>query len=72
MVKYIIHDHNDDGIDRRGFLRCMTWAGTGVIWAISGGIPKSFGFAQIAKGGSRCSQRRPFLRPNKRQPYGVQ
>jgi 3',5'-cyclic AMP phosphodiesterase CpdA len=50
MAKYIIHDHNDDGIDRRGFLRCMAWAGTGVIWAISGGVPKSFSFAQIAKG----------------------
>ncbi len=50
MAKYIIHDHNDDGIDRRGFLKCMAWAGTGVIWAISGGVPKSFSFAQIAKG----------------------
>lgn len=50
MSNYIIHDHNDDGIDRRGFLKCMAWAGTGVIWAISGGVPKSFGFAQIAKG----------------------
>ncbi|MGE5445097.1 MAG: metallophosphoesterase family protein [Ignavibacteriales bacterium] len=52
MAKYIIHDHNDDGIDRRGFLRCMAWAGTGVIWAISGGVPKSFSFAQIAKWGA--------------------
>lgn len=50
MSNYIIHDHNDDGIDRRGFLKCMAWAGTGVIWAISGGVPKSFGFAPIAKG----------------------
>ncbi len=22
----ILHDHNHDGIDRRGFLRCMAWA----------------------------------------------
>jgi len=22
-------DHNGDGIDRRGFLKCMAWAGTG-------------------------------------------
>ncbi len=28
--------------DRRTLLRCMTWAGTGVLWAISGGIPRSF------------------------------
>src|SRR5947208_1715190 len=26
-----------DGIDRRGFLKCMAWVGTGVIWTISSG-----------------------------------
>lgn len=30
-----------DGIDRRGFLTCMAWAGTGVIWSFAGGIPES-------------------------------
>lgn len=49
MAKHIIYDHNDDGIDRRGFLKCMAWAGTGVLWAFSGGVPKSFGFSQLAK-----------------------
>src|SRR5713101_7611817 len=52
MSNYIIHDHTDDGIDRRGFLKCMAWAGTGILWAISGGVPKSFGFAQLAKEGT--------------------
>jgi 3',5'-cyclic-AMP phosphodiesterase len=28
-------------IDRRGVLECMIWAGTGVIWTLSGGVPKS-------------------------------
>jgi Icc protein len=28
-------------IDRRGFLKCMQWAGTGVIWSFAGGIPSS-------------------------------
>ncbi|WP_299134361.1 metallophosphoesterase [uncultured Amaricoccus sp.] len=32
-----------DGIDRRGFLHCMTWAGTGVLWTLSGGLPRSVG-----------------------------
>ena len=32
---------NDDGIDRRGFLRCMQWAGTGVLWTMAGGVPVS-------------------------------
>lgn len=29
------------GIDRRGALECMTWAGTAVIWTLNGGVPKS-------------------------------
>ena len=27
----LLHDHNHDGIDRRGFLKCMAWAGTGAF-----------------------------------------
>ena len=27
--------------DRRGFLKCMVWAGTGVLWTLSGGVPRS-------------------------------
>jgi 3',5'-cyclic-AMP phosphodiesterase len=54
MVKHIIYDHNDDGIDRRGFLKCMAWAGTGVLWAFSGGVPMSFGFSQLAKQGTNA------------------
>ena len=26
-----------DGVDRRGFLKCMAWVGTGVLWSVSGG-----------------------------------
>ncbi|WP_041778315.1 metallophosphoesterase [Beijerinckia indica] len=29
------------GLDRRGFLNCMKWAGTGVLWSLSGGLPHS-------------------------------
>src|SRR5271170_1693941 len=38
---------NNDGIDRRGFLECMAWAGTGVLWMMSGGILKSYGMSQM-------------------------
>ncbi len=38
MGKYIDHDHNHDGIDRRGFLECMAWAGTGMLWAAASGV----------------------------------
>jgi Icc protein len=30
-----------DGLDRRNFLSCMAWVGTGLLWTISGGIPSS-------------------------------
>jgi len=39
---YITADDSDDGLDRRGFLRCMAWAGTGLVWGMKGGIPTSF------------------------------
>jgi 3',5'-cyclic AMP phosphodiesterase CpdA len=35
----INHDPSGDGIDRRGFLRCMAWVGTGLVWTVGGGIP---------------------------------
>jgi 3',5'-cyclic AMP phosphodiesterase CpdA len=31
----------EDGIDRRGFLECMQWAGAGLIWSFAGGVPSS-------------------------------
>jgi len=31
------------GVSRREVLECMTWAGTGVLWTISGGVPLSLG-----------------------------
>jgi 3',5'-cyclic AMP phosphodiesterase CpdA len=34
----IVNDTAHDGIDRRGFLKCMGWAGTAVVCSISGGI----------------------------------
>jgi len=38
---HILTNDNPDGIDRRGFLKCMAWAGTGVLWTISGGVLSS-------------------------------
>ena len=35
------YEHEGDGIDRRGFLKCMAWAGTGVIWTLSAGVLSS-------------------------------
>ena len=37
---------SQDGIDRRGFLQCMAWAGTGLVWSFVGGVPVSHVFGQ--------------------------
>src|SRR5271170_4332858 len=39
-----------DGIDRRNFLGCMAWAGTGLLWSMVGGVPTSKLLAQTVKG----------------------
>src|SRR6185295_19464703 len=43
----ISFDENDDGIDRKGFLKCMAWAGTGLFCIMSGGVLKSYGMSQL-------------------------
>lgn len=54
--KFILHNHDKDGLDRRGFLECMAWAGTGMLWTVSGGLLGSSllaskaGAAEMAKG----------------------
>jgi|GEM_PF-145735 len=40
-----------DGIDRRNFLGCMAWAGTGLLWSMVGGVPTSKLLAQTMKSG---------------------
>jgi hypothetical protein len=42
----------NDGIDRRNFLTCMAWAGTGLLWTITAGVPTSKLFAATAGGGA--------------------
>ena len=50
----LIQASSADGVDRRGFLKCMAWAGTGLVWTFAGGVPASglFGAGKPAKGGS--------------------
>src|SRR6266404_12989 len=48
MSDFIEKITNDDGVDRRGFLKCMAWAGTGVIWSINGGLLTSTVLGQEA------------------------
>ena len=37
------NDGRGDGTTRRKVLECMTWAGTGLLWTVSGGVPRSLG-----------------------------
>src|SRR5215467_12330174 len=48
-------DDHEKGPSRRKVLECMTWAGTGVLWTVAGGVPTSLGIidealAQQSKG----------------------
>jgi 3',5'-cyclic-AMP phosphodiesterase len=36
-----VSEFDQDGESRRGFLKCMTWAGTGLVWTLAGGVPAS-------------------------------
>src|SRR5580700_5212163 len=59
------HDHDDqedggddnDGkdISRRHALECMLWAGTGILWAVSGGVPKSLSLLGRAEAATAAS-----------------
>jgi 3',5'-cyclic AMP phosphodiesterase CpdA len=40
-----LHDQmeREEGASRRSVLKCMTWAGAGVLWTVAGGVPRSLG-----------------------------
>ncbi len=41
--------HGTHGMDRRGFLHCMAWAGTGVVWTAAGGVLSSARLGEAAQ-----------------------
>ncbi len=55
--KLTAHAPNPDGLDRRGFLECMAWAGTGMLWTMTGGLlgstllPRRANAADLGSGG---------------------
>ena len=34
------------GTSRRGMLKCMAWAGSGIVWTVSGGVPRALGLGE--------------------------
>ena len=51
MGKIITENLMKDGVDRRGFLQCMAWAGTGTLCLVQGGVLKSFALSELGKMG---------------------
>jgi len=49
MSGFIEDDQTGDGINRRGFLKCMAWAGTGAFFVLQGGVLKSFAMSEVSK-----------------------
>ena len=45
----LLHDHNNDEVDRRGFLKCMAWAGTGAFFVMQGGVLKLYSLSTLLK-----------------------
>jgi Icc protein len=49
MGNFIKDNINKDGVDRRGFLKCMAWAGTGTLCVLQSGVLKSFAMSDVAR-----------------------
>jgi 3',5'-cyclic-AMP phosphodiesterase len=42
--------NDDQGMDRRHFLECMAWVGTGAVWTMSSGVLRGAPLGQSARG----------------------
>jgi plastocyanin len=47
---FVKHKNEDGEWDRRGFLQCMAWVGTGAVWTMAGGVLKGMPIEQAARG----------------------
>ena len=52
-------------MQRRGFLKCMTWAGTAMVWTVAGGVPRS----RLIGSAEAAANEGFTLRADQRQPY---
>ena len=57
----LLIDHNHDGIDRRGFLKCMAWAGTGALCVMQGGVLKSYSLSRLSDLGAKAAGELSFV-----------
>jgi len=54
------HDGNE-GTSRRKVLECMTWAGTGILWTVVGGVPQSLSLLGRAEAATAAARSFTFL-----------
>ena len=52
MSDHIIHHHNDDSIDRPGFLKSLAWADTRALCVLKAGVPNSCSLSQLGRHGA--------------------
>jgi Icc protein len=43
-------------ISRRGVMKCLTWAGVGVVWSLNGGVPRTLGPVGSAAAGAAANE----------------
>ncbi|MHB8574235.1 MAG: metallophosphoesterase family protein [Dehalococcoidia bacterium] len=49
-----------DGVDRRGFLKCMAWAGTGLVWTLAAGVLSSATLVDAATAATDAAAKSDF------------
>jgi ribose transport system substrate-binding protein len=55
------HDTRENGVSRRHALECMIWTGTGVLWTVLGGAPKSLNLLGRAEAATATAQTKPTI-----------
>src|SRR5258707_6550368 len=45
----VAKNDEDKTLDRRGFLECMAWVGTGAVWTMSSGVLKGMPLGQTRR-----------------------
>ena len=53
-------EYKRDGLDRRGMLRCMGWAGAGALYTMAGGVAASISLDAALAATPRAGKTRPF------------
>jgi 3',5'-cyclic-AMP phosphodiesterase len=62
MEEFVGQRDEETQIDRRHFLKCMAWVGTGAVWTMSGGVLKGSPLGQMHHGSMNASATGSALR----------